>query len=172
MLSSVIGLQQARPWYMSSEEGSNLASDNEVKLKDLFHGKTVAMFGVPAPFTGTCTYSHYPGYKALAKEIKQAGCDHIICYSVTDPYTHNSWQVSLKNNKNDITFLADPDGSFAKAFGIERLYSNVSLGLRSERFSMLIKDGVVTNFRKVDNAATDAEDLLGELKELKENEAA
>jgi peroxiredoxin len=172
MLSSVIRLQQARPWYNSSDEGSNQASDNEVKLLDLFEGKTVAVFGVPAPFTGTCTLEHYPAYKALAKDFKKAGCDEIVCYTVSDPYAHHSWQVSMENNEKEIKFLADPDASFARAYGLDRAYDDCSLGQRSERFSMIVSNGTVTNFRIVENATTDAGELLSELKELMENVAA
>jgi peroxiredoxin len=173
MLSSVIRLQPAHPWYQSSDEGSNKASDNEVKLRDLFEGKTVAFFGVPAPFTGTCTLEHYPAYKALAKDFKKAGCDEIVCYTVSDPYAHHAWQVSMENNEKDIKFLADPDGSFARAYGLDRDYGNdCSLGKRSERFSMIVSNGIVANFRIVENASTDAGELLSELKELMENVAA
>jgi len=169
MLSSVIRLQKARPWYKCAEEGSNLAAKNEVPLHDLFKGKTVAVFGVPAPFTGTCTHEHYPGYKALADDLKKAGCDEIICYAVSDPYAHHGWNVSMGNDETKIKFLADPDGSFAKAYGLDRKFDEVSLGLRSARFSMIVQDGVVSFFQLVKNAATDAQEVLNELKEIKEN---
>lgn len=171
MISSVICLQEARPWFRGSEEGSNAAVDNEVYLKDLFlPDKTVALFGVPAPFTGTCTNQHYPAYKVLADEILSAGCDELVCVSVSDPYALNSWQVALGNDPTKIRFLADPEATFARAYGLDKDYNAWSLGLRSERFSMIVQGGVVSSFRIVVDAATDAEDLLHELKMLKENE--
>lgn len=75
MTSSVISLQKARPWYMSTKEGSNLAAENAVTMKDLFQARTVVFFGVPAPFTGTCTQEHYPGYKKAAEAFQAAGVD-------------------------------------------------------------------------------------------------
>lgn len=148
MISTAISLQKARPWYMSEEEGSNLAKDNAVTMKDLFANKVVALFGVPAPFTGTCTNEHYPGYKALADDLKAAGVDEIVCYSVSDPYAHRGWSRALDNDDAKITFLADPDRSFAKAYGVEATYNEASLGERSIRFSMLVNNGTVVNFHK------------------------
>jgi peroxiredoxin len=171
MISSVISLQTIRPWYNSADEGSNMAADNAVTLKDLFGtNKTVAVFGVPAPFTGTCTLAHYPGYKTHAKAILQAGADEIVCYSVSDPYAMYAWSKSLKNNPSEIRFLAD-DGTFAKAYGLENNYDAVSLGDRSKRFSMIVQNGRVMTFRLVDDAVKDAETLLEELKEVVEHSA-
>ena len=172
MISSIITLQKSRPWYNSDAEGSNLAEDNAVTLKELFEDRTVAFFGVPAPFTGTCTLQHYPGYAKLADRLLDGGCDEIVCYSVADPYCHHGWSESLSNDDGKITFLADPDGTFAKAYGVDTEYTEVSLGERSIRFSMLVVDGQVSNFRVVDDAAADAETLLGELEEYKENNPA
>ena len=83
--SGAVTLQTVRPWYMDDSEGSNTKADNERTMADLFAGKTVALFGVPAPFTGTCTNEHYPGYKQLVKTFKDEGVDEIICYAVADP---------------------------------------------------------------------------------------
>lgn len=172
MLSSAITLQRARPWYMSAEEGSNLAKDNALTMKELFKDKTVVMFGVPAPFTGTCTNEHYPGYKALAEDFKAEGVDEIVCYSVADPYAHHGWSQALKNDHSSISFLADPDSQFAKAYGVDKTYDDFSLGARSIRFSMLVHDGTVINFREVQDAAADAETMLGDVKDMNENMAA
>ena len=163
---SDVSLQKARQWYMSEAEGSNLAKDNAVSMQDLFKGKTVALFGVPAPFTGTCSNEHYPPYKMLAEDFKKAGVDELVCYSVSDPYAHRGWAVSLKNNHDDITFLADPDAQFAKSFGVDAMYPEVSLGQRSVRFSMLVKDGVVKSFHLVKDANKDAETLLEDARRL------
>ena len=168
MLSSVISLQSARPWYMSDDK-SNAAVDNSVTLKDLFAGKRVVLFGVPAPFTGTCTWEHYPGYKKLADEFADAGVDEIICYSVSDPYAHHGWSKSLENDDTKIRFLADPDATFAKAYGVDTDYSAVSLGVRSIRFSMVLDDGKVQTFREVSNAKEDAAQVMEDVKEMNEN---
>ncbi len=68
------------------DKNSNLADDNAVSMEDLFKGKKVVVFGVPAPFTGTCTNAHYPPFKALQDDFKAKGVDEIVCYSVADPY--------------------------------------------------------------------------------------
>jgi len=168
MISSVISLQKARPWYQTAEEGSNLATENAIPLKELFKKKTVAFFGVPAPFTGTCTLEHYPGYKELADEILQNGCDEIVCYAVSDPYAHFGWAEALGNDPNKITFLADPDCTFARAYGVDTRYDDTSLGERSIRFSMVVENGQVVTFKKVDNAREDARTVLESLKIMKD----
>jgi glutaredoxin/glutathione-dependent peroxiredoxin len=175
--SSTVSLQKARPWYNSDHDGSNLASDNAVTMNDLFRDKTVVVFGVPAPFTGTCTLAHYPPYKKLADEfLNSAGVDEIVCYSVTDPYTHYHWAEKMGNDRGKIRFLADaPDGSFAKAFGLAAEYdTEYSLGLRSERFSMLVLNGIVQVFCMVaeDDANKDAETMLQNVKDWKQNNHA
>lgn len=166
MISSVISLQKARPWYLSDSEGSNLATDNKISLKELFDGKNVALFGVPAPFTGTCTNEHYPPYKAHVDELLKAGADKVVCYSVSDPYAHHAWAKALGNDFDKIEFLADTDGSFAKAYGLEADYAGASLGTRSKRFSMFVKDGETKIFHIVEDAKRDAEILLEGIKDL------
>jgi glutaredoxin/glutathione-dependent peroxiredoxin len=171
MLSSVISLQKARPWHMSDASGSNQAADNAVPLKELFSNRTVVLFGVPAPFTGTCTKTHYPPYKKHADDIIKAGADEIVCYSVTDPYAHHGWEESLGNDPAKIKFLADPDADFARAYGLDARYDACSLGLRSKRFSMIVSNGTVQAFRLVTkDEGQDAAAILEELKEMKENE--
>jgi glutaredoxin/glutathione-dependent peroxiredoxin len=168
--STAVTLQKARVWAQCASEGSNQKSDNEIKLTDLFsNGRTVVVFGVPAPFTGACTHLHYPGYATAAPQLYNAGVHSILCYSVTDPYAHHGWALSMQNNPDHITFVADPDASFAKAYGIDTNYDAVSLGTRSKRFSMIVQNGIVQTFRLVDDAATDAKEVLEELQELKEN---
>uniref|UniRef100_A0A7S2V9K9 Thioredoxin domain-containing protein n=1 Tax=Entomoneis paludosa TaxID=265537 RepID=A0A7S2V9K9_9STRA len=169
MQSSVISLQQARPWSMSE---SNLAVDHAVTLKELFAAdKRVVLFGVPAPFTGTCTLEHYPGYQKLASTLQtDYNVDEIICYTVADPYAHHGWSLTLNNDPQQIRFLADPDASFARAYGVDATYDDCSLGLRSQRFSMLVEKGTVVNFHVVDgDAAEDAPQMLQNVQELQES---
>jgi peroxiredoxin len=146
-----------------------MAVDNAVSMKDLFEGKVVAMFGVPAPFTGTCSHEHYPPYKASAKAFKEAGVDSVICYAVSDPYAHHGWSLALKNDDDDIQFLADHEGVWAKEFGVDATYADSSLGLRSIRFSMLVDNGEVVVFNVVEDATKDAELLLQQAKERTDN---
>jgi glutaredoxin/glutathione-dependent peroxiredoxin len=158
--------QKARPWYNSDKEGLNTAVDNAQTMTSIFAGKTVAVFGVPAPFTGTCTYAHYPPYKKHAEEFTAAGVDTILCYSVSDPYAMHGWGKSMGNDFEKIQFVADVDAVWAKEVELDNDYSKVSLSLRSKRFSMLVKDGIVKTFHLVDKAEQDAAVLLEEAKQL------
>ena len=158
--------QKARPWYNSSEEGLNTALDNTLTMTDVFAGKKVAVFGVPAPFTGTCTYAHYPPYKRLADDFLAAGVDSILCYAVSDPYAMHGWAKNMGNDFDKIHFVADVDAVWAKEVALDNDYSVVSLSVRSKRFSMLVTDGIVKSFHLVDEAEKDAEVLLEEAKQL------
>ena len=154
--------------------------DNARSMNDLFaSNKVVVMFGVPAPFTGTCTNEHYPGYKVLVDEFKKQGVHDIICYTVSDPYSHHAWSKALnkgddeESNPTQIAFLADPDASWAIKYGVDGesrnvadKYASFSLGrLNSIRFSMLVVDGKVKTFHVVDDAKKDAEKLLEDVKQ-------
>ena len=139
---------------------SNTAHDNALSMATLFKGRKVVVFGVPAPFTGTCTTEHVPGYVAAAGALKETGVDEIICYSVACPYAHYNWAESMGVDQSAITFLADTTAEFALEHSLSRDYSAVSLGLRSERFSMVVADGVVQSFQIVDSASEDAEVVL------------
>jgi peroxiredoxin len=160
--------QKARPWHMDAES-SNKAVDNAVSMKEIFSGKTVVVFGVPAPFTGTCTYEHFPPYKQRAKLFKEDGVDSIICYTVADPYAHYNWGLAMgKEDVDDITFLADPDCEWAKEYDLDADYSGASLGIRSKRFSMLVEDGVVKTFHDLTgkDAGEDAETMLCDVRKF------
>jgi len=107
----------------------------------------------------------------LAANFRLAGADELVCVTVSDPYALYVWQAAMGTTDDQIRFLADPDASFARAYGVDNRYDECSLGLRTKRFSMIVHNGEVTNFRIVDDAAKDAEQLLEELKELKENQS-
>ncbi|OEU11315.1 putative peroxiredoxin [Fragilariopsis cylindrus CCMP1102] len=156
---SQVTLQKARPWHMNDTD-SNLAEDNAVTMSALFKGRKVAVFGVPAPFTGTCTLAHYPPYQKLQDKFKAKGIDEIICYSVSDPYAHYNWGALMKNNFEKISFLADVDCEWAKENNLDTDYTGASLGHRSARFSMIVDDGIVKSFNMVEDADKDAENLL------------
>ena len=161
--ASGLSLQRARPWLNgdgpAGSDSSNQASDHAVPLADIFAGKRVAVFGVPAPFTGTCTEQHVPGYAALAGDFEAKGVD-VVCFSVACPYAMRGWQQAMGVDETAMTFLADDLGAVTAAWGVAKDYSGTSLGPRSERFSMLVDDGKVKAFTVVDDAAADAAWLL------------
>ena len=146
-----------------NDKDSNLAKDNAVTMSNLFKGRKVAFFGIPAPFTGTCTTAHYPPYQKLQDDFLSQGVDEIVCYSVADPYSHFNWGKVMGNNFDKISFLADVDCEWAKSHDLDRDYRASSLGHRSARFSMVVEDGIVKSFNVVEDAEKDAETLLAQV---------
>jgi len=113
-----------------------------VTTDDIFAGKTVALFAVPGAFTPTCSARHLPGYKDLADEFKGKGVDSIACLSVNDAFVMKAWGESQAVGET-ITMLADGSGDFTRALGLTMDASKFGMGERSQRYSMLVKDGVV-----------------------------
>ena len=110
---------------------------------ELFKGKTVALFAVPGAFTPTCSAKHLPGFKEKAAELKSKGVDTIACVSVNDVFVMDAWGKA-QGVGSDILMLADGNGDFTKAVGLELDASRFGMGPRSQRYSMIVKDGVVT----------------------------
>ena len=106
-----------------------------------FSDKRVALFAVPGAFTPTCSARHLPSYVEKAGELKGAGVDEIACISVNDPFVMGAWNKA--DGSDDITMLADGNGDFAKATGLEMDGSKFGMGQRSQRYSMIVNDGVV-----------------------------
>ena len=109
---------------------------------EIFAGKKVALFAVPGAFTPTCSARHLPGYKDLAADIKGKGVDTIACLSVNDAFVMKAWGESQGVGEN-ILMLADGNGDFTKAVGLELDGSKFGMGQRSQRYSMIVEDGVV-----------------------------
>lgn len=110
---------------------------------DLFAGKKVVLFAVPGAFTPTCHRNHLPGYLEKAAEIKAKGVDAIMVTGVNDVFVMNAWAKST-GGEGKIEFLSDGNGDFAKAIGLAMDGSGFGLGTRSQRYSMVVQDGVVT----------------------------
>ena len=108
---------------------------------DYFSGKRVALFAVPGAFTPTCSARHLPSYVEKAAELKGKGVDEIACISVNDPFVMAAWNKS--DGSSDITMLADGNGDFAEAIGLTMDGSKFGMGKRSQRYSMVVNDGVV-----------------------------
>jgi peroxiredoxin len=113
-----------------------------VASKDVFSGRTVALFAVPGAYTPTCSAKHLPGFLERADELAAKGVDEIVCTSVNDVFVMDAWgQHSGVGGK--IRMLADGNGAFASALGLEMDASGFGMGQRSQRYSMLVVDGVV-----------------------------
>ncbi len=108
---------------------------------EFFKGKKVALFAVPGAFTPTCSARHLPSYVDKAGELKAKGVDEIACISVNDPFVMAAW--GEKDGSGDITMLADGNGEFADAVGLAMDGSKFGMGKRSQRYSMIVDDGVV-----------------------------
>jgi glutaredoxin/glutathione-dependent peroxiredoxin len=109
---------------------------------ELFANKKVVLFAVPGAFTPTCSAAHLPGYVVGADDLKAKGVDEIICLSVNDAFVMAAWGDS--QNAENITMLADGDGSYTKALGLEMDTAGFG-GIRSQRYAMIIDNCVVTN---------------------------
>ncbi|MDQ3478177.1 MAG: peroxiredoxin [Pseudomonadota bacterium] len=108
---------------------------------DFFGGKRVALFAVPGAFTPTCSARHMPSYVEKAGELKGKGVDEIACIAVNDPFVMAAW--GERDGSPEITMLADGNGEFAEAIGLAMDGEKFGMGKRSQRYSMLINDGVV-----------------------------
>jgi len=113
-----------------------------ISSEEFFKGKRVGLFAVPGAFTPTCSAKHLPGFKQLAGEIKAKGVDEIACLSVNDAFVMRAWAEDQAVG-DDITMLADGGGDFTRAVGLEMDGSRFGLGQRSQRYSMIVDDGVV-----------------------------
>lgn len=116
----------------------------KVSTEELFSGKRTVLFAVPGAFTPTCSQAHLPGYVTKSDELFAKGVDQIVCLSVNDPFVMDAWGKS-QNADDSIKMIADGDGSFTRAIGMECDMSARGLGVRSHRYAMVIDDGVVTN---------------------------
>ena len=108
---------------------------------EYFQGKKVALFAVPGAFTPTCSARHLPSYVEKAAELKGQGVDEIACISVNDPFVMGAW--GQRDGSQDITMIADGNGAFAEATGLVMDGSKFGMGQRSQRYSMIVNDGVV-----------------------------
>ncbi len=137
-----------------------------VNTDDFFKGRKVAVFAVPGAFTPTCSNQHLPGFVKSADQIRGKGVDEIACISVNDAFVMGAWGKD-QNCAGKVTMLADGDGSFTKAIGMEFDLGRVGLGTRSKRYSMIVDNGVVKQFNLEENPGeaktSGAENLLSNL---------
>ena len=113
----------------------------QVQASEYFAGKKVALFSVPRAFTPTCSAKHLPGFVEKADDLKAKGIDEIACTAVNDAFVLGAWNKS--GDSDDITMLADGNGEFAKALGLQMDASGFGMGTRGQRFSLLVNDGKV-----------------------------
>jgi len=157
---------------MSIEVGQSIPSctlktmtDNgpaDITTADIFDGKKVVLFAVPGAFTPGCSMTHLPGYVVNADKIKAAGVDTIVCMAVNDAFVMGAWGKA--QNAEEILMLADGNGEFTKALGLELDGSGFGLGTRSQRFAMIVENGKVTHLNVEPGPGVDvssAETIMG-----------
>lgn len=129
----------------SEVEGNGCSiGPNPVDVVQASAGKTIALFALPGAFTPTCSAKHVPGYVEKFADLKAAGVDEIWCVSVNDAFVMGAWAREQKS-AGKVRMLADGDAVFTKATGLTLDLTGKGLGLRSNRYSMLVKDGKVAS---------------------------
>lgn len=148
----------------SATEGCALGP-NTFNVGDLAKGKKIAIFGLPGAYTPTCSAQHVPGYVKHAAELKAKGVDEIWCISVNDAFVMGAWGRDQKAT-GAVRMMADGNAAFSKALGLDADFSKFGMGTRSQRYSMLVEDGIVTQLNVEQGGAfevSNAETLLAQL---------
>jgi peroxiredoxin len=151
----------------SEVEGNGCSiGPNPVKTGAASAGKTIAIFGLPGAFTPTCSAKHVPGYVEKYGDLKAAGVDEIWCVSVNDAFVMGAWARDQKTD-GKVRMLGDGSADFAKATGLTLDLTGKGMGVRSARYSMLVKDGKVASLNVEGPGkfeVSDAGTLLGQAK--------
>lgn len=133
--------------------------------EDVFAGKKIALFAVPGAYTPTCSAKHLPGFVERQGDLAAKGVDEIVCTSVNDVFVMGAWG-SANGAEGKVRMLADGNGAFATALGLEMDASGFGMGQRSQRYSMLVEDGVVKELNVEQGGGfevSSADYLLGQL---------
>lgn len=148
--------------YIEEETPGCSIGPNAFKVGDLVSGKRIAIFGLPGAFTPTCSAKHLPGFVQLADKFRDRKIDEIWCLSVNDAFVMGAWGQQ-QGTKGKVRMMADGSGLYSSAIGLEMDLVEKGLGVRSQRYSMLVVDGVVKalNVEQPGKfAVSDAETLL------------
>lgn len=151
--------------YYDQPEGACAVGPNAFRVAEMAGGKTIALFAVPGAFTPTCSEKHLPGFIELSDALREKGVDEIWCVAVNDAFVMGAWGRDLKVDRR-IRMLADGSGEWVRKLGLEMDLSARGMGVRAQRFSALLRDGVVEQLNieapgKFE--VSDAPTLLGQL---------
>jgi peroxiredoxin len=151
--------------FVEVEGGGCAIGKNSFEVADMVKGKKIAIFGLPGAFTPTCSAKHVPGYVQHAATLKGKGVEEIWCISVNDAFVMGAWGREQKA-AGTVRMMGDGSAAFTKALGLEQDLTKNGMGVRSQRYSMLVEDGVVTQLN-VEQAGkfevSNAETLVGQL---------
>ena len=151
--------------FVETETAGCSLGPNTFQVADLVKGKKIAIFGLPGAYTPTCSAKHVPGYVAHAAEFKAKGVDEIWCISVNDAFVMGAWGRDQKST-GIVRMMADGNAAYSKALGLDADFSKFGMGTRSQRYSMLVEDGVVKQLNVEQGGAfevSNAETLLKQL---------
>lgn len=151
--------------FIEVESAGCALGPNKFNVGDLVKGKKIAIFAVPGAFTPTCSAKHVPGFVQHAADFKAKGVDEIWCISVNDPFVMGAWGRE-QQTAGTVRMMADGNAEFTRALGLDADFSKNGLGVRSQRYSMLVEDGIVKQLN-VEQAGqfeiSDAATLLNQL---------
>ncbi len=151
--------------YIEVEGNGCSVGPNTFKVQDLAKGKKIAIFGLPGAFTPTCSAKHVPSYLGNLDKLKAKGVDEVWCLSVNDPFVMGAWSRDQKAG-GKIRFMADGSAEYARKLGLELDLNARGMGMRCQRFSMLVDDGIVKSVNVEAPGkfeVSDAETLLKQL---------
>ena len=151
--------------FIETETAGCSLGPNSFKVSDLVKGKKIAIFGLPGAYTPTCSAKHVPGYVAMYDQLKAKGVDEIWCMSVNDAFVMGAWGREQKAT-GKIRMLADGSAEFTKKLGLELDLTARGMGVRMNRISMLVDDGVVTQLNVEGPGKFEVSDAETMLKQL------
>ena len=138
---------------------------NTFKVQDLAKGKKIAIFGLPGAFTPTCSAKHVPSYLNNIDKLKGKGVDEVWCFAANDPFVMGAWARDQKAN-GKIRFMGDGSAEYTKKLGLELDLNARGMGMRCQRFSMIVDDGVVKSINVEGPGKFEVSDAETMLKQL------
>ena len=148
--------------FVETESAGCSLGPNTFQVADLVKGKKIAIFGLPGAYTPTCSAQHVPGYVKHAEELK---VDEIACVSVNDAFVMGAWGRDQKST-GIVRMMADGNAAYSKALGLDADFSKFGMGTRSQRYSMLVDDGVVKQLNVEQGGAFDVSNAETMLKQV------